>query len=138
MPERPPIGFGNSGANIRLFRYADLLLIAAEAANELGNSGEALNYLNQVRARARQGNPDILPDVTTTNQSELRTAIWHERRVELAMEQHRYFDLVRQGQAQAVFSALGINWTAGKHEVFPIPQSEIDISGGTLTQNPGY
>lgn len=138
VPERPPIGFGNSGANIRLFRYADLLLIAAEAANELGNSGEALTYLNQVRARARQSNPDILPDVTTTNQAELRTAIWQERRVELAMEQHRYFDLVRQGQAQAVFSGLGINWTAGKHEVYPIPQSEIDISGGILTQNPGY
>lgn len=138
VPERPPIGFGNSGANIRLFRYADLLLIAAEAANELGNSTDALNYLNQVRERARQGNPEILPDVTTSAQAELRTAIWQERRVELAMEQHRYFDLVRQGQAQAVFNTLGINWTPGKHEVFPIPQTEIDISGGILTQNPGY
>lgn len=138
IPERPPIGFGNSGANIRLFRYADLLLIAAEAANELGNTSEALNYLNQVRERARQGNPNILPDVTTTNQAELKSAIWKERRVELAMEQHRYFDLVRQGQAQAVFTNLGINWTPGKHEIFPIPQAEIDISGGILTQNPGY
>ncbi|MFC3414202.1 RagB/SusD family nutrient uptake outer membrane protein [Algoriphagus hitonicola] len=138
LPERPPIGFGNSGANIRIFRYADLLLIAAEAANELGNSSEALNYLNQVRERARQGNPDILPDVTITDQQELREAIWHERRVELAMEQHRYFDLVRQGRAQEVFSDLGITWTPGKHEVYPIPQSEIDISGGTLNQNSGY
>lgn len=138
MPERPPIGFGNSGANIRLFRYADLLLIAAEAANELGNSTDALNYLNQVRERARQGNPDILPDVTATEQTELRNAIWQERRVELAMEQHRYFDLVRQGRAEEVFAELGINWIPGKHEVYPIPQSEIDISGGTLTQNPGY
>lgn len=138
VPERPPIGFGNSGANIRLFRYADLLLIAAEAANELGNSTDALNYLNQVRERARQGNPDILPDITTTDQADLRAAIWHERRVELAMEQHRYFDLVRQGQAEEVFNALGITWTPNKHEVYPIPQSEIDISGGTLTQNPGY
>ncbi len=138
IPERPPIGFGNSGANIRLFRYADLLLIAAEAANELGNSADALNYLNQIRERARQGDSEILPDVTTTNQSELRAAIWQERRVELAMEQHRYFDLVRQGQAQAVFNKLDINWTPNKHEVYPIPQSEIDISGGTLTQNPGY
>ena len=98
----------------------------------------ALDYLNQVRERARQGNPDILSDVTTTNQAQLREAIWHERRVELAMEQHRYFDLVRQGRAQQVFQALGINWTPNKHEVFPIPQAEIDISGGTLTQNPGY
>lgn len=138
VPVRPPIGFGNSGANIRLMRYADILLIAAEAANELGNSEVAMNYLNQVRERARQGNPDILPDITTMDQDELRNAIWHERRVELAMEQHRYFDLVRQGRAQEVFAALGITWVPGKHEVFPLPQSEIDISGGTLVQNPGY
>jgi len=58
--------------------------------------------------------------------------------VELAMEQHRYFDLVRQGRAQEVFANLGINWIPGKHEVFPIPQSEIDVSGGVLEQNPGY
>ena len=138
LPVRPPSGFGNSGANIRLMRYADILLIAAEAANELGNSTEALTYLNQVRERARQGNPDVLPDVTTTDQGELRMAIYHERRVELAMEQHRYFDLVRQGRAQEVYAALGINWIPGKHEVFPIPQSEIDVSGGVLEQNPGY
>lgn len=138
IPVRPPSGYGNSGANIRLMRYADILLIAAEAANELGNSAEALMYLNQVRERARQGNPDVLPDVTTTDQGELRMAIYHERRVELAMEQHRYFDLVRQGRAQEVFANLGINWIPGKHEVFPIPQSEIDVSGGVLEQNPGY
>ena len=138
LPERPPIGFGNSGANIRLFRYSDLLLIAAEAANEIGNQSQALNYLNQVRARARQGNSSILPDVTTTNQTELRQAIWRERRVELAMEQHRYFDIVRQGRAQQIYQNLGITWVPGKHEVFPIPQAEIDISGGTLLQNPGY
>jgi hypothetical protein len=97
-----------------------------------------LEYLNQVRERARQGNPDVLPDITITDQAGLRNAIWHERRVELAMEQHRYFDLVRQGRAQEVFAALGITWEPNKHEVFPLPQSEIDISGGTLTQNPGY
>lgn len=138
VPVRPPSGFGNSGANIRLLRLADILLMAAEAANELGNTTVALDYLNQVRERARQGNPDVLPDITTTDQNELRDAIWHERRVELAMEQHRYFDLVRQGRAQEVFAALGITWVPGKHEVFPLPQSEIDISGGLLEQNPGY
>ncbi|WPR76361.1 RagB/SusD family nutrient uptake outer membrane protein [Algoriphagus sp. NG3] len=138
LPERPPSGFGNSGANIRLFRYSDLLLIAAEAANEIGNSSQALDYVNMVRERARQGNEDILPDLTMTDQAELRDAIYHERRVELAMEQHRYFDLVRQGRAQEVFAELGITWTPGKHEVYPIPQSEIDISGGSITQNPGY
>jgi hypothetical protein len=138
LPERPPSGFGNSGANIRLFRYADLLLIAAEAANEIGNPTQALLYLNMVRERARQGDTSILPDVTLTDQGVLRTAIYQERRVELAMEQHRYFDLVRQGRAAKVFADLGINWTSGKHEVYPVPQSEIDISGGTISQNPGY
>ena len=138
LPERPPSGFGNSGANIRLFRYADLLLIAAETANETGNPGQALEYVNMVRERARQGNGDILPDLTMTDQAELRRAIYLERRVELAMEQHRYFDLVRQGRAQEVFADLGITWTPGKHEVYPVPQSEIDISGGSITQNPGY
>ncbi|WP_339878206.1 RagB/SusD family nutrient uptake outer membrane protein [uncultured Algoriphagus sp.] len=138
LPERPPSGFGNSGANIRLFRYADLLLIAAEAANEIGNPSQALVYVNMVRERARQGNEEILPDLTVTTQAELREDIYHERRVELAMEQHRYFDLVRQGRAQEVFSELGITWTPGKHEVYPVPQSEIDISGGSIIQNPGY
>lgn len=138
LPERPPSGFGNSGANIRLFRYADLLLIAAEAGNEIGNSDQALEYVNMVRERARQGNEDILPDLTMTDQTDLRNAIYQERRVELAMEQHRYFDLVRQGRAQEVFAELGITWTPGKHEIYPVPQSEIDISGGSITQNPGY
>ena len=138
LPERPPSGFGNSGANIRLFRYADLLLIAAEAANETGNPTQAMEYVNRVRERARQGNENILPDVTVTDQDELRMAIYQERRVELAMEQHRYFDLVRQGRAQEVFAELGITWIPGKHEVYPVPQSEIDISGGSITQNPGY
>ncbi|MFC4873241.1 RagB/SusD family nutrient uptake outer membrane protein [Negadavirga shengliensis] len=138
LPEMPPIGTQNSGANIRLMRYADILLMAAEAANELGNSSEALTYLNMVRERARQGDPDVLPDVTTTSQGELREAIWHERRVELAMEQQRYFDIVRQGRAQEIFANLGINWMPNRHEIFPIPQAEIDISGGVLTQNPGY
>ncbi len=138
LPEVPPGGFGNSGANIRLLRYADILLIAAEAANELGNATDALRYLNQVRERARQGNPAILPDVTVTEQAALRDAILRERRVELAMEQQRYFDLVRTGRAQATFAELGINWIPGKHEVYPIPQAEIDISGGRITQNPNY
>ncbi|WP_057940134.1 RagB/SusD family nutrient uptake outer membrane protein [Algoriphagus resistens] len=138
LPERPPSGFGNSGANIRLFRYADLLLIAAEAANEIGNPAQALEYVNMVRERARQGDNSILQDLTMTDQSGLREAIYHERRIELAMEQHRYFDLVRQGRAQEVFAELGITWTPGKHEVYPVPQSEIDISGGSITQNPGY
>ena len=122
--------------NIRVIRYAEVLLMNAEAANELGNTQQALNSLNQVRARARQGNPNILPDVTTTNKDSLRLAIWHERHVELAMEFDRYFDVIRQGRAAQIFGPKG--WKAGKNEVWPIPQNEIDLSAGMLTQNPGY
>jgi hypothetical protein len=133
-----PGGNGNGPGNIRIYRYADLLLIAAEALNELDRSGEALPYLNQVRARARGNNNNILQDVTTTNQNDLRTAILRERRAELALEQHRWFDLVRTGRAAAVMQALGKNFVVGKHELFPIPQGEIDLSEGALEQNSGY
>jgi starch-binding outer membrane protein, SusD/RagB family len=122
--------------NIRVIRYADVLLMNAEANNELGNTTPALNSLNAVRARARAGNSSILPAVTTTDKAALRTAIWHERRVELAMEFDRYFDVIRQGRAATVFGPKG--WKANKNEVWPIPQSEIDLSAGTLVQNPGY
>jgi len=125
-----------SQQNIRVIRLAEVLLMNAEANNELGNSGPALTSLNAVRARARGGAVGILPDVTTTDQTQLRAAIYHERRVELAMEFDRYFDVIRQGRAATVFGPLG--WTANKNEVWPIPQSEIDLSAGTLTQNPGY
>lgn len=128
----------SSGAeqNIRVMRFAEVLLMHAEAANELGKPQEALEALNRVRARARGGNPDVLPDVTTTNKDELRQKIWHERRVELALEFDRFFDLVRQGRAAQVLGPLG--FVAGKNEVWPIPQNEIDLSAGVLTQNPGY
>jgi hypothetical protein len=128
----------NEGAdqNIRVMRYAEVLLMNAEANNELGNSAAALTSLNKVRARARGGNNAILPDITTTDKTALRDAIWHERRVELAMEFDRYFDVIRQGRAATVFGPLG--WKPNKNEVWPIPQSEIDLSAGVLTQNPGY
>ncbi len=125
-----------SGQNVRVIRYAEVLLMHAEAANELGKPQEALQALNQVRARARGGNAAVLPDVTTTDQTELRNAIWHERRVELAMENDRFFDLVRQGRAAEVLGPRG--FVAGRNEVWPIPQNEIDLSAGVLTQNPGY
>jgi len=125
-----------SQQNIRVIRFAEVLLMNAEANNELGASGPALTSLNAVRARARAGAVGILPDVTTTDQGQLRTAIYNERRVELAMEFDRYFDVIRQGRAAAVFGPMG--WTANKNEVWPVPQSEIDLSSGTLTQNPGY
>jgi hypothetical protein len=138
VPFRDYPGECSSGAgqNVRVIRYAEVLLMHAEAANELGKPEEALQSLNQVRARARGGDASILPNVTTTNKDELRNAIWHERRVELALENERFFDLVRQGRAPQVLGPRG--FVAGKNEVWPIPQNEIDLSAGVLTQNPGY
>lgn len=128
----------NEGAqqNFRVLRFADVLLMNAEAANELGNPSQALTSLNRVRRRARGTNTAILPDITTTDQTALRNAIWKERQVELAMENDRYFDVIRQGRAAQVFGPKG--WKPNKNEVWPIPQIEIDLSGGLLTQNPGY
>jgi hypothetical protein len=117
-------------------RYADVLLMNAEANNELGNAAAALVPLEQVRARARAGNASILPKITTTDKTALQTAIWNERHVELAMEFDRYFDVIRQGRGAAIFGVRG--WKAGKNEVWPLPQNEIDLSAGTLVQNPGY
>jgi hypothetical protein len=135
----------NSGSiqNVRVLRYADVLLMNAEAKNELGNNGPARASLELVRKRARDyaiahGAPaNTLPAVTTTDQAALRTAIYNERRVEMAMDfDSRYFDVLRQGRAAALFGTLG--WKANKHEVWPIPQKEIDLSAGVLIQNPGY
>ncbi|MDN3586834.1 RagB/SusD family nutrient uptake outer membrane protein [Pedobacter aquatilis] len=128
----------NEGAqqNVRVLRFADILLMNAEAANEQGNAALARTSLNRVRARARGGVATVLPDVTTSDKDALRTAIQKERQVELAMESDRYFDVIRQGRAAAVFGPKG--WKANKNEVWPIPSTEIDRSAGTLTQNPGY
>lgn len=125
-----------SQQNIRVIRYAEVLLMNAEAANEQGDPTTALASLELVRARARGGNNAILPKVTTTDKDALRLAIWNERHVELAMELDRYFDVIRQGRAAAIFGPKG--WEANKNEVWPIPQSEIDQSSGVLVQNPGY
>jgi len=124
------------GHHRRLIRYADVLLMAAEALNENGKQAEALVYLNQVRNRARGGNISILPDVTTTDKALLRDKIMLERRHELALEGLRFWDLVRTGKAESVLGSMG--FVAGKNEVLPIHQSEIDISQGSLTQNPNY
>jgi hypothetical protein len=126
----------NWGHHRRLIRYADVLLMAAEALNENNKPTDALVYLNMVRERARGGNEDILPDITTTDVGELRNVIYRERRHELAMEGIRFWDLVRAGRAPQVLGPLG--FVEGKHELLPIPQSEIDISQGKLTQNPNW
>lgn len=118
--------------NYRSIRFADVLLMAAEAFNRRSNSDDtkAQTYLNRVRERAF-GNASN--NVTLTG-SALTDAIYHERRVELVGEGHRFFDLVRTGKA-----AQEINgFIAGKHEVFPIPSIEIQLTGNRWTQNPGY
>ncbi len=125
--------------NIRVLRYSDILLMYAEAANEAGQTDEALAKLEMVRARARNGDANILPEVTTTDKGELRDAIRHERRIELAMEGERFFDIVRWGIADSVLHAAGkTNFDATRDDLLPIPQTQIDISNGVLNQNPGY
>ena len=119
-----------------VLRYADVLLMNAEANNESGNTAAALIPLEQVRARARGGNNAILPKIVSTDQATVRAAIYKERRSELAMEFDRYFDVIRQGRGAEVFGSRG--WKANKNEVWPIPQNEIDLSAGTLTQDTGY
>jgi tetratricopeptide (TPR) repeat protein len=117
----------NKPKNIRLMRYAEVLLMYAEASAMLG-SGNGAARLNEVRARA-----NLLP--TTLSQAN----VWKERRTELAMEGDRFLDLVRQGRAGSVMRAHGkTNFTDGKHELFPIPQLQRDLSGNRLTQNNGY
>jgi hypothetical protein len=128
-----PTSFGH---NRRFIRFADVLLIAAEALNENNNSAQALVHLNRVRQRAREGNNSILPDISVTNKDQLRDLILKERRVELAMEGHRFLDLVRTNKAASVLGPLG--FISGKHELLPIPQTEIDLSQGALEQNPGW
>ena len=120
----------NYSNNFRTIRYADVLLMAAEAYNKSGNDLKAQTYLNLVRRRAFG---DLLHDVAATGTA-LYDAILAERRLELAMEGERFFDLVRTGKAASVLGPLG--FVAGKHELFPIPQGEVDLGG--LTQNPGY
>lgn len=116
--------------NFRTIRYADVLLMAAEANNRATapNDTRAQDYLNRVRRRAFGNNNH---DITATGAA-LKQAIWDERRLELAMEGDRFFDLVRTGQAATKITGF----VTGKNEVFPIPQDEVDISG--LAQNPGY
>lgn len=121
-----------SNKNLRVLRFADVLLIHAEAANENNKSANALLSLNLVRNRAG------LSNTTATTQSEIREAIWKERFVELAMEHDRTFDLRRQGRAGTVMRAHGKSYIDGVHDLYPIPQRQIDLTGGKMTQNPGY
>lgn len=134
-----------TNSNWPVYRYADVLLLLAEALNEQSKSTEALTYLNQVRHRAFAGGGTI----TVTDKSALRDIIAQERRVELAFENKRWPDLVRTGKAIEIMTADGIKMKeldAGLNPnaykvtdwrlLFPIPRREIQIAN--LTQNPGY
>ncbi|AKD01974.1 RagB/SusD family nutrient uptake outer membrane protein [Pontibacter korlensis] len=121
------IGELNYGTNWRLIRYADVLLMAAEAYYRLGNEGRARQELNKVRERA-----DL--DEITASGTDLFNAIVRERELELAFEGFRYIDLVRWGLAAEVLGPLG--YVEGKHNLLPIP--DADVRTANLTQNPGY
>jgi len=119
----------NGGSNDRVIRYSDVLLMHAEAAYHTGDEAGAKISLNKVRARV------AIPAITASG-NDLLTAIYRERRLELGLEAHRFFDLVRTGQASQALGSLGFR--AGTHELFPIPQSQILATNGALSQNPGY
>ncbi len=116
--------------NVRILRYADVLLMHAEAlvngaAVPLTSGVTALQAVNMVRSRAG------LSNLSSINNQQ----IWDERRAELAMEQDRFFDLIRTGQAVSALASKG--FTVGKHEVYPIPAAQLQLNTN-LTQNPGY
>ncbi len=157
-------GQQHSGINYHLMRYADLLLMAAEVAVENNDLAKALDYVNQVRNRAKSSSP-VLDDTGTApaanyqvepyaafaDQATARKAVRFERRLELGMEGHRIFDLRRWGVTESVLNAYVQNEArtitnfgtkAGTYmsnmDLMPIPINAIDLSGGVLTQNPGF
>lgn len=122
----------NCNKNIRLFRFGEILLIKAEAENELNDTTASKTSLNQLRVRA-----GLLP-IAAINQTLLRNNIYKERRVEMAFEHDRMFDLMRTGRAATILQAAGKSYISPKNDLFPIPQHEISLSAGRITQNPGY
>lgn len=167
--------------NVHVIRFADVLLMGAEAAAQTGDLATAKNYVNRIRERAAnpngflkkyldEGDPmkgfdnsknaanyniQPYPDAQFSSVESALKAIYFERKLELAMEGHRFFDLVRWGIAEETLNAYfnyqgglttdvrGGNFISGKNEYYPIPQAQIDLSidesgQATLTQNPGY
>jgi hypothetical protein len=139
--------WSESPFNNRILRFADVVLLAAEAAIMAGDNNKALTYINMVRTRARmcgvEGNtcPADYPPGTTVTIDMLR----HERRLELAMEGHRFFDLVRWNIAEEklngsylVNQERTITFISPKNDFFPIPEQEVNTSQGNLLQYPGW
>jgi tetratricopeptide (TPR) repeat protein len=152
-------GEQRSGINYHIIRYADVLLMAAEAAVETGNLEKARDYVNQVRTRAKNSpkadaSPNYVIDTYNsawTDVAAARSAVRHERRVELAMEGHRLFDLRRWGVMVETMNAYIANEgrtippfaarvqpVRSKHNTLPIPLNAILLSNGVLSQNPGH
>ncbi len=155
---------GYSSINFMLIRFADVLLMAAEAEIEAGSLEKAREYVNRVRQRAansflldENGDPEANYSVSLytapwSDQAAARDAVRFERKLELALEGHRFYDLIRWGIAGEVINSYldyegeklptnlrGANFTPGKDEYLPIPQAQIDLQGkDILTQNPGY
>lgn len=155
--------FRQTAKNYNIIRFADVLLMAAEAEVEVGSLDKALTYINRVRARAANpgsmvpsapANYQIKEYTALTDQAMARNAVRFERRLELAMEGHRFFDLVRWGIAAETLNAYLLKekerrgylkasggFTKGKNEYYPIPNPVIEIAkkmGNSLDQNPGY
>ena len=123
----PTTVIGDSPSDWVVLRYADVLLMLAEIENELGNSSDAVSYINEIRNRANLGDYS-----GSTDKASLFAEIDLQRRLELVWEGHRWFDLLRQGRAQSV---LGITDT--NKLLLPLPASQI-AADPALVQNPGY
>jgi hypothetical protein len=134
VPKSVAGSYDESPLNFPILRFADILLMKAEALNELGRTAEAEAPLNRVRRRAGLG------DLENLSQAEFKQAVLHERRMELAFEGKRWFDLIRVDDGQYGLDFLNsigkVNATRNRL-LLPIPQLEIDANPN-LTQNPGY
>ncbi len=136
---------GDNGRNRRLMRYVEIVLMQAEALNETGDREGALQKLNMCKAQVNTINGSTRL-YQPGSYGYVRDQIWQERRMEMAFEWDRYFDLVRQGRAASVLhtfgrsrpNSRGLYFREGIHEHLPIPQNEIDMSNGVVEQNPGY
>jgi len=134
-------GFTTSGINMRVMRYADVLLMLAECENELGNSAKAIQLMNQVRARASVNMPAYpTKNYPCDSKASVFAALQHERYVELAAEQVRNFDIIRWRKNKKATSEPISYFVANKHELLPLPQTEIDNNPNIdpKDQNPGY
>ncbi|MEJ0102171.1 MAG: RagB/SusD family nutrient uptake outer membrane protein [Bacteroidota bacterium] len=122
----------------RVLRYADVILMLAEAQNETGDGADAAINLEKIRDRA-SGNlgptRTIVPPIAFVDQAQMRAAIKNERRWEFAMEGYRFYDLVRWGDAITVLGGLGYT---NRCRYYPIPQTALDQAGGVLVQNPEW